>query len=54
MAAVEALRSTLKEGQQFRFVLVSGSLVEADQSKKLWFMGDLRHMRVRLSIFSHS
>lgn len=49
MAAVKALKSTLEDGQQFRFVYISGSLVETDQSKKLWLMGDLRHMRVCLS-----
>ncbi|EGP87788.1 unnamed protein product [Zymoseptoria tritici ST99CH_1A5] len=45
MAAVKALKSSLKNGQQFRFVYVSGALVETDQSKTLWFMGDMRRMR---------
>lgn len=49
MAAVEALQSTLEQGQPFRFVLVSGSLVEADQTKTLWLLSGMRKMRVCLS-----
>lgn len=48
MAAVKSLQSTMKEGQHFRFVYVSGSLVERDQSRTIWLMGDMRRMRVYL------
>lgn len=46
MAAANALQGQLGEGKKMTFVYLSGSLVEHDQNKTLWFLGGARKMRV--------
>ena len=50
MAAVNAfsdiLASQLDTGKGFRFVYLSGALSEKDPNKSLWFLGELRRLRV--------
>jgi hypothetical protein len=50
MAAVNAfttfLASQLRDGKRFRFIYVSGLLVERDQTKTLWFGRDMRRFKV--------
>jgi hypothetical protein len=50
MAAVNAfttfLASQLRDGKRFRFIYVSGMLVERDKTKTLWFGRDMRRFKV--------
>jgi hypothetical protein len=54
MAAVNALTtflaSQLRDGKRFRFIYVSGLLVERDQTKTLWFGRDMRRFKVCRSL----
>lgn len=40
--------------RKFRYIQLSGAATERDQSKTLWFKGEMRNMKVIFSIpFSH-
>jgi len=51
MAAAQAFQTYIADkmastrGLKFRFVYVSGALVERDRSKSLWFLSEMRKMR---------
>lgn len=49
LAAAKAFAAN-RGGAAFRFVYVSGMLVEKDQNKKLWIVGDSRKMRGRTEL----
>ena len=49
LAAAKAFARN-RDGKPFRFVYVSGKLVEKDQNKKLWIVGDSRKMRGRTEL----
>jgi len=47
-AFAKAFAPTLEEhGKQFRYVHLSGGLVERDQAKALWVKGSVRKMKIR-------
>ncbi|PKY02497.1 hypothetical protein P168DRAFT_291643 [Aspergillus campestris IBT 28561] len=50
-AAQAFTRTCSGSGSRFRFVYLSGSLAERDQSKSLWFSGPYRRVRVCFSPF---
>lgn len=54
MAAVNAfttfLAPQLRDGKRFRFIYLSGLLVERDQTKMLWFGRDMRRFKVWRSL----
>jgi len=52
LAAAEAFTSSLApalkdEGKTFRFVYLSGMLANRDATKSLWFMKNVRNIKVR-------
>ena len=57
MAAAKAferyLLPKLGQDKKLRFVYGSGAIVERDQEKPLWFMGDLRKIRVSSNQFRY-
>jgi len=46
------LQPQLPVGTSFKFAYISGVMVERDQTKKLWFAEEVRHIRVCYVFFS--
>lgn len=46
LSACSEFSKLVNEGKKFRFVYCSGALATRDQGKKLWFLSEMRKIRV--------
>lgn len=50
LETAKALFANTVQGKEFRFVYISGRLVEKDQARRLWLLRDARKMRGRTEV----